>query len=427
MRAALVVTTVALVSLAGACGSSAPPEPAGPAAGNAASVRPAAPTPRPAPTVPEPPSALDPLEVSTKWAAFERVPKLPKKVARDPYAYFRFINSQFSTVVCGELGDFAGSAPVVPLHGDAHLEQYALTDIGRGLTDFDDIATGPAIIDLARMATSLVLIARLRAFAEDVALEAFVTGYREGLLGKNAPRPSVLDELQKKLTTDTQSFLEGADKMMLPVTEDPTLSETQMRSALKELERLMRIKDKKLATWFFTVKKLGPFHAGIGSALDRKFLARIEGATRKPGDDHIVELKFVGDRKLAPCVKRRLEHAPGDLREDIDPKVLDGFLVPTFVGSSEAWAQEWYPNFHEVDSATMTEVQLAEVARDAGSLLAREHVRGASPQNLAIDAGRDMRLRTASKKLASRVEVAWKKFRDALPPPKDAPKDPPKP
>lgn len=423
MRAVLAATTVALrtslvaslIGPLGACSATPPAEPAKPADPPKSSAIAGAPA--PAPTVPTPPMADDPLDVSPKWAAFERVPKLPKKIAKDPYAYFRFINPQFSTAVCTELQDFVGSAPVVPLHGDAHLEQYALTDIGRGLTDFDDMATGPAVIDLARMTTSLVLIARMRKFSEDAAVEAFVGGYREGLLGKNAPRPTVITDLKAKLKNDPKGFLEGADKMMLPVTEDPTLDEAQMKKALEELEKLMRAKDKKLSPGFFTVKKLGPFHAGIGSALDRKFLARLEGATKKPDDDRVVELKFVGERKLAPCVKRRLEHAPGDLREDIPAGVLDRFLEPTFVGGSEAWAQEWYPNFFEVDSATVGEAQLAEVARDAGALLAREHVRGASPQNLAIDAARQAQLLAASKKLATRVEGSWKKFRDGLPSP----------
>ena len=40
--------------------------------------------------------------------------------------------------------------PTVTLHGDPHLEQYAVTDAGRGLTDFDDASKGPAILDLVR-------------------------------------------------------------------------------------------------------------------------------------------------------------------------------------------------------------------------------------------------------------------------------------
>jgi hypothetical protein len=418
MRAALVVTALVFSSALGACGRPGHADPTRPSAGPRPSV--AATTPSAAPTVPTPPSAPDPLDVAPNWAAFERVPKLPRRVAKDAYAYFRFINSQFSSVVCADLADFAGSAPSVPLHGDAHLEQYALTDIGRGLTDFDDMATGPAVIDLARMTTSLVLVARMRSFSDDAAVDAFIGGYREGLAGRDAPRPSIIAELARLNKRDPKGFLEGAERMMLSVTEDPTLDEAQMRRTLDELERAMRAHDATIPPWFFIVKKLGPFHAGIGSSLDRKFLARLEGMTKDPLDDRVIELKFVGDRKLAPCVKRRLEHEPTDLRADIPLEVFDRFLVPTFVGTSEAWAQEWYPNFHEVESETVTEVQLAEVARDAGSLLAREHVRGASPQNLAIDQARNARLLSASKALATRVEVAWKKFRDGLPPLKEA-------
>jgi Ser/Thr protein kinase RdoA (MazF antagonist) len=42
----------------------------------------------------------------------------------------------------------------VNLHGDAHLEQFAVTDASFGLIDFDDAVGGPAVIDLLRFGVS---------------------------------------------------------------------------------------------------------------------------------------------------------------------------------------------------------------------------------------------------------------------------------
>ena len=52
--------------------------------------------------------------------------------------------------------DTTGGVPLFNLHGDAHLEQYAITDLGRGLTDFDDSSRGPAIVEQSDT-TTLVL------------------------------------------------------------------------------------------------------------------------------------------------------------------------------------------------------------------------------------------------------------------------------
>lgn len=405
------VTTAASLGVMPGCGG---PPPAGRhAVAPAGDARPPLDAPRG--PVPAPP---DPLDVSPAAEAFARAPRLPAKIARTPYAYFRFVNAAFCQIVCDELGDFSGHAPVVPLHGDAHLEQYALTDIGRGLSDFDDAATGPAVIDLARMATSLVLAARLRSFPDEAPLRAFVDGYRAGLRGESAPRPSITSLLAARFRDSPAKFLGHADELMMPEDADPTLGGDEMRLTILSLEREARAVEPEMPGDFFHVKQIGTLRAGIGSALERKFLARVEGPSAARDDDRIVEVKFVGDRRRPSCMRSRYDFDQHDLREDIPPRALDRFMEPTFIRDKNAWAQEWYPNFHEVEVEDVPSAEaLAEIARDAGALLAREHVRGASPESLAIDPARETRLLGASRSLADRVEGAWRRFRSQIEPP----------
>jgi len=71
----------------------------------------------------------------------------------------------------------------VNLHGDAHLEPYAVTRLGRGLTDFDDTTKGKPVIDLVRFGTSILLAAREKGWtsSESSLLDAFFRGYRATL------------------------------------------------------------------------------------------------------------------------------------------------------------------------------------------------------------------------------------------------------
>ena len=102
-----------------------------------------------------------------------------------PHGYFRFVNAAFAAETCRLFADVAASLPEVNLHGDAHVEQYAVTSLGRGLTDFDDCTRGEAVIDLVRFGASLLLAAREKGWAaeEERFVDEFLKGYRDGLRG----------------------------------------------------------------------------------------------------------------------------------------------------------------------------------------------------------------------------------------------------
>ena len=69
--------------------------------------------------------------------------ELVDRIEQDPIAYFRFVNRPWIGRVC-ESSPATADLPVVRLHGDAHVEQFAVTSKAWGLDDFDDSARGPA-------------------------------------------------------------------------------------------------------------------------------------------------------------------------------------------------------------------------------------------------------------------------------------------
>src|SRR5678816_524851 len=69
--------------------------------------------------------------------------ELIDRLRADPFTYFRFINRAWTERVCEHFADLT-SPTIVRLHGDAHVEQFALTQDAWGLDDFDDSTRGPA-------------------------------------------------------------------------------------------------------------------------------------------------------------------------------------------------------------------------------------------------------------------------------------------
>jgi hypothetical protein len=103
---------------------------------------------------PAPAAIVAALRVSPEAPELKARPALVGQLHDTPHNYFRFVNRPFSGAVCGLFDDVRGSLPEVNLHGDAHVEQYAVTSLGRGLTDFDDSGRGPYVVDLVRFGVS---------------------------------------------------------------------------------------------------------------------------------------------------------------------------------------------------------------------------------------------------------------------------------
>jgi uncharacterized protein (DUF2252 family) len=110
-------------------------------------------------------TATENLTLDPRDPRFSDRPDLVAKLAATPHGYFRFVNMAFAAEACHLFADVSASLPEVNLHGDAHIEQFAVTNLGGGLTDFDDCTRGGAVIDLVRFGTSLLLAAREKGWA----------------------------------------------------------------------------------------------------------------------------------------------------------------------------------------------------------------------------------------------------------------------
>ena len=127
-------------------------------------------------------------------------PELIERLRADPFNYFRFINRSWIARVCDAFGRDLQELPVMRLHGDAHVEQFAVTQDAWGLDDFDDSARGPAVIDIVRFLGSVDLVARQRSWEKnrDALFDRFREGYKRGLTEPDyvPPPPDIVRRLR---------------------------------------------------------------------------------------------------------------------------------------------------------------------------------------------------------------------------------------
>ena len=151
-------------------------------------------------------------------------PEFRARLSESPIAFFRFVNRAWTHAVCDAFAGEASDLPPVRLHGDAHLEQYAVTATARGLDDFDDSARGPVVVDIVRFLGSLELAATQRAWTASlpVAVDAFLAAYRHALEAPAdlPPEPAVVRRLRAAPVKSPEEFLSWADSLMQPVAAD---------------------------------------------------------------------------------------------------------------------------------------------------------------------------------------------------------------
>jgi hypothetical protein len=299
-------------------------------------------------------------------------PKLRSRLAAGPHDFFRYVNGPFREVLCRRF--LGGGAPHVDvtLHGDPHVEQYAVTDRGRGLADFDEATVGPAILDLVRFATSLRLAMSERGWdgAEDM-VRVFLGGYADALRDpKRLPaEPRIAARLRAGFEKDRDNALARAEGLMeaLPPDKAPG-DETLARTA-----RILA----QVSGWpeaSFRVKRFGAHKMGIGSAGDEKYLLRIEGETPSAQDDVILEVKKVRP-SAGGCVHS--EAGPDRILKGSSQLAYQAFQYAggiTLEGHA-FWFHAWTDNYFEVDIRRdlRSADELREIARDIGFQLGRGH------------------------------------------------------
>src|SRR5262245_35340993 len=225
-------------------------------------------------------------------SALSAVPAaLRDRLRGDPFVYFRFVNRAWTARVCEVFADVPNPA-VVRLHGDAHVEQFALTRDAWGLDDFDDSARGPAYIDIVRFLGSIDLAARQRGWSRDrdALWTRFFQGYRKGLSDSTPdshskdplPEPDIVRRLRRESPRTRAAYLAWGDQLMQPI-DDATL--TIVATALAGLDRLVLGERSDLPRGYFAVRRAGWLRVGVGSASARKILIRVQGPTSAPDDD----------------------------------------------------------------------------------------------------------------------------------------------
>jgi hypothetical protein len=386
----------------------------------------AAPKPEPHRAVapPAPSAVVEALRVSPQAPALKARPTLVGRLRDTPHGYFRFVNRPFTQAVCGRFRDVRGAFPDVNLHGDAHLEQYAVTSLGRGLTDFDDSARGPSFIDLVRFGVSLELAAREKGWPGEGrrALGAFLGGYHEALKNPNvdSPPPPAVTRARDAFALDHRLALRRADAM---IDADPVPASEIEADSRDYVTQMLAVRAGTPAS-FFSIKKAGRLELGIGSALNEKYLFRIEGWTTEADDDQILGAELVRPLSGVDCVRtdQGPERVPlGMALIAYAPFPFSGLF--THRGRT-FWVHGWTDDYVElsIDSSLASPQDLRQVAYDVGIQLGRAHPKEAARTDfrpglrniLLQDTYRNEgRIRRVIDELAEATIGAWTAFREA--------------
>jgi len=386
---------------------------------------------RPAPAEAKPRFAHDPsaLHRSLDHYDFATQPALLERIAASPFQYFRFTNLGFAAAICSAFKDILPALPAVNLHGDAHLEQFAVTNASFGLVDFDDAVGGPAVIDLLRFGVSLEIAAGEQGWTAAEALDRFFAGYQAALKdpATEAPPPAFVDRARQSFARGPDGFLASCDARMEPLLPR---EQAEADAGFERYVELMLEQNPELTRAFFETKRYGRLRGGVGSALDERFLIRIEGPTPAQNDDVVLEAKELRDLSSVPCVQASL--VGGRFRTIVGRARFGGsddpFLAVVPRGPEEApddppfWVASWQPDYRELNAAhDLTSAdELAAVAYHVGLQLGRGHIRHfATPFDGQLRrAVRDMlrdygpRIRATIDQMTERTLASWQHFRD---------------
>jgi hypothetical protein len=355
-------------------------------------------------------------------------PELRARLVASPMAFFRFVNQAWTNEVCEAFRADVTELPTARLHGDAHVEQYAMTNAARGLDDFDDSARGPAIIDIVRFLGSLELAAAQRGWTASLpaTIDAFLAGYRRGLEAPSylPPVPAVVKRLRRAPIKSQVAFLSWAESLMQPMGEWELarIEAVWSKVAAKAVET-----DPTVTPAYMALKKVGWLRIGIGSALTSKLLLRIEGPSPASADDVVLEGKQMLEFDSDSCVS-----LPRDLAAFRVVQAIRqiGRLRPPFLLALPAierarpdprdwWVTAWDRSYKEVEIKDLASpLELRELAHDAGAQLGSSNLpeqpgRGAGERQAELRAvvRLEPRIRQVAHGLTAALVHAWESFR----------------
>jgi hypothetical protein len=267
------------------------------------------------------------------------------------------------------------------LHGDAHVEQFALAQDAWGLDDFDDSARGPAVVDIVRFLGSIDLVARRRSWEKDrnTLFDRFVEGYKRGLADPRylPPPPDIVARLRAQAPATRAALLAWAESKMQP------LRETSMKAVVAGMEAVARVVLRErpdLAPEYFRVIRAGSVKLGVGSAVLPKIMVRVRGPSDDPADDDLLESKKIGDLGGLSCLKtptvqptlRIIDGSKqlGRLKHNImaaGPELIIPEVTATGERLQDWWIRSMDPSYREVRLTELQSVRdLAAISYDAG-------------------------------------------------------------
>lgn len=367
-------------------------------------------------------ASANPFKIDPAAYDFAQNPKLLDRIKSSPHGFFRFINVRFSSEVCRRFGTTLVGTPMFNLHGDAHIEQYAITDLGRGLTDFDDSCTGPAILDIMRFGVSLRLACNMLGWQDEAEnlFDTFLLAYQQTLNNPDyeAPEPSLAKKIRSSFRFDRKAYFEWVSSIMQPV--EYAEQEALYKAMQPYFDGLMA--EQNIDRSYFRVRQIGRLQMGIGSALDVKYLVRIHGESADPMDDLVLEIKEVRDLSGIECITSAQQFNPfrilvGQARIAYQPFRHLGFF--TF-RDMVFWVHSWVMNYKELEigKSYKSPSQLAEVAYDVGVQLGRGHTKHiADPFGVQLRraqlrylAEQSVYLHAQSREMTEQVIAAWQQF-----------------
>lgn len=317
--------------------------------------------------------ALDKKAILTSGGA-----TMVKKLESSPYRYFRFVSREFESRTCWAFRDLKYNLPVIAVHGDAHLEQFVVTNDTYGLEDFDRAGYGPAVVDLVRYATSIDLACKQATFPCDAAtaIEKYLTQYRASI-DKPGPRlamPAVSARVQKKAPQDRKAWLAWVDTQMLPLSKEEEERTRRSWAAFRDLQRAVH-PDRPAE--FYEIVRVGELKMGVGSALERKLLFRIRGPSTDPLDDVVLEARSGDITESSGCVWRP---SHGTALHVLLFMSLLGPRMPDVIGfvsfdrapdNRPFWVQSWNAGYVELSTTDIqSQAELEELVANAGQQLA---------------------------------------------------------
>jgi hypothetical protein len=358
-------------------------------------------------------------------AALDGAPaELIDRLRADPFTYFRFINRAWTARVCELLADVPDPA-IVRLHGDAHVEQFALTKDAWGLDDFDDSARGPSFVDIVRFLGSIDLATRQRGWTRqrNAVWNRFFEGYRQALSNpaRRPPEPAIVRELRKQSPPTRTQYLAWGEQQMQPMAHSVANSVVE---GMQAFERFFRAERPDLASGYFDVVRVGWLRIGVGSAATRKILVRVQGPTTAREDDELIEAKEVANLEGVRCLEEST--TPQAIR------VIDGtqqlgrlkheilaigptLLIPAAADRAEHWldwwVSSWEPSYREVRLSDLRSVDdLAEIAFDAGAQLGGGKAVSVSKLALSSVVSLEGRLRRVTDTMVAELLAGWREL-----------------